>query len=179
MSRNLGKFLNPEKESFFYVLRVFSWFAISRLIFERSLCPSFLKISLLRVWGARVGTNVLIKRNIRINFPWLIEIGEKSWLGEGVWIINHAKIVIGSNVCISQRAAICSGGHDYRSISLSYSHKPILIKDGAWICLDAKVLPGVTIGLNSVVSAGEIVRQSIPDNSMLIDGQVLKIEPPK
>ena len=54
-----------------------------------------------------------------------------------------------------------------------------MIKDGAWVCLDAKVLPGVTIGECSVVSAGEIVRRSLPDYLMLVDGQVRQIDPPK
>ena len=54
-----------------------------------------------------------------------------------------------------------------------------MIKDGAWVCLDAKVLPGVTIGECSVVSAGEIVRKSLPDYSMLVGGQVRQIDPPK
>ena len=98
---------------------------------------------------------------------------------EGTWVEITEKIKIGSNVCISQRSIICSGGHDYRSASLEYAHKPIEIKDGAWICLDAKVLPGVTIGECSVVSAGEVVRKSIPDFSMLVSGQIRSIDAPK
>jgi putative colanic acid biosynthesis acetyltransferase WcaF len=116
---------------------------------------------------------------VRIHCPWKLKIGDDSWIGEEVWFINHEKIKIGSNVCISQRSIICSGGHDYRSASLEYAHKPIDVKDGAWICLDAKVLPGVTIGECSVVSAGEVVRKSIPDYSMLVDGEIRPIDPPK
>jgi putative colanic acid biosynthesis acetyltransferase WcaF len=41
------------------------------------------------------------------------------------------------------------------------------------------VLPGVTIGECSVVSAGEVVRKSIPDYSMLVDGEIRPIDPPK
>jgi len=179
MTRNLGNFSNPEKKSVIFLLRIVSWLFVSRLMFERSLCPSSFKIALLRIWGARIGTNVLLKRNIRISFPWLLEVGQNSWIGEGVWLINHAKIAIGSNVCISQRSIICSGSHDYRSASLEYAHKPIVIKDGTWVCLDAKVLPGVTLGECSVVSAGEIVRESLPNYSILVGGQVRRINPPK
>lgn len=134
---------------------------------------------LLRLFGSKIGRNVLIRRNVRVHFPWNLEIGDDCWIGEDVWLINHEMVKIGSNVCISQRAIVCSGGHDYRSASLKYSHKPIEIRDGAWICLDAKVLPGVTIGKCSVVAAGEIVRKSIPDNSMLIAGEIRQINSPK
>ncbi len=141
--------------------------------------PSFLRPIILRVFGATVGTGAIIRRGVRVHFPWNLVIGDDCWIGEGVWFVNHEKIVIGSNVCISQRSIICSGGHDYRSASLEYAHKPIEIRDGAWICLDAKVLPGVTIGECSVISAGEVVRKSVPDYSMLIGGQIRPIEPPK
>jgi putative colanic acid biosynthesis acetyltransferase WcaF len=122
---------------------------------------------------------VIIRRGAKIHFPWKLEIGDDCWIGEEVWFINQEKVKIGSNVCISQRSIICSGGHDYRSVSLEFEHKPIEIRDGAWVCLDAKVLPGVTIGECSVVSAGEIVKKSVPDYSMLINGQVRKIEHPR
>jgi putative colanic acid biosynthesis acetyltransferase WcaF len=134
---------------------------------------------LLRIFGSSIGRRVIIRRGVKIHFPWNLEIGDDCWIGEEVWFINHEKITIYSNVCISQRSMICSGGHDYRSASLKYAHKPVVIKDGAWVCLDAKVLPGVTIGECSVVSAGEILRKSLPDYSILVGGQVRQIDPPK
>lgn len=159
--------------------RLILWFVICRPLFEVEILPSWVKSSLLKMNGARLGKNILIRRRVNIHFPWNLEIGDDSWVGEEVWFINHEKVKIGSNVCISQRSIICSGGHDYRSATLEYAHKPIEIKDGAWVCLDAKVLPGVTIGECSVVSAGEIVRKSVPDYSMLIAGEIRPIDPPK
>ena len=148
-------------------------------MFRSIFLPSVIRSVILRTFGASVGSGVLIRRGVRVHFPWNLEIGDGCWIGEEVWFINHEKITIGSNVCISQRSIICSGGHDYRSASLEYAHNPVVIKDGAWVCLDAKVLPGVTIGECSVVSAGEIVRKSLPDYSMLVGGQVRQIDPPK
>jgi putative colanic acid biosynthesis acetyltransferase WcaF len=159
--------------------RVALWFIVRHLIFNGSFIPSSLRPTLLRVFGSSIGCRVIIRRGIKIHFPWNLEIGDDCWIGEEVWFINHEKIKIGSNVCISQRSIICSGGHDYRSASLEFSHKPVVIKDGAWVCLDAKVLPGVTIGECSVVSAGEIVRKSVPDYSILIAGEIRPINPPK
>ena len=138
-----------------------------------------MRVCLLKFTGAKIGKNVLLKRGVRVHFPWNLEIGDNCWIGEEVWFINHEKITIGSDVCISQRAIICSGGHDFRSSSLDFAHEPIDIKSGAWVCLDVKVLPGVTIGECSVVSAGEIARKSVPDYSMLVGGEILPIDPPK
>jgi len=155
------------------------WFPFQHLIFKSSLLPSSLRPLFLNIFGASVGRRVFIRRGVKVHFPWNLEIGDDCWIGEEVWFINHEKITIGSDVCISQRVIICSSGHDYRSSSLEYAHKPIRIKDGAWVCLDAKVLAGVSVGECSVVSAGEIVRKSIPDYSLLLGGEVTLINPPK
>jgi putative colanic acid biosynthesis acetyltransferase WcaF len=155
------------------------WIPTQHLLLKSPFFPAILRPAILRIFGSSIGRRVIIRRGVKIHFPWNLEIGDDCWIGEEVWFINHEKITIYSNVCISQRSMICSGGHDYRSASLKYAHKPVVIKDGAWVCLDAKVLPGVTIGECSVVSAGEILRKSLPDYSILVGGQVRQINPPK
>ena len=176
MKRTLKNFKSTRDFNF---ITVALWWSFSNLIFANAFTPTSLRPTILRFFGATIGTGVIIRRGVRVHFPWNLEIGDDCWIGEEAWFINHEKVTIGSNVCISQRSIICSGGHDYRSSSLDYAHKPVTIKDGAWVCLDAKVLPGVTIGECSVVSAGEIVRKSLPDYSMLVGGQVRPIDPPK
>jgi putative colanic acid biosynthesis acetyltransferase WcaF len=161
------------------IMRMVFWFPVQHLIFKSAFLPSVIRTPLLKLFGASIGRRVFIRRGVKVHFPWNLEIGDDCWIGEEVWFINHEKIKISSNVCISQRSIICSGGHDYRSASLEYAHKPIEIKDGAWICLDAKVLPGVTIGECSVVSAGEVARKSLPDFSMLVGGLIRPIDAPK
>jgi putative colanic acid biosynthesis acetyltransferase WcaF len=175
--RELSRFVSniSLKEKF----RAGVWRVVNLLLMNSIVCPNFLRIVVLTLNGAKIGNRVVIRRGVRVHFPWNLEIGDDCWIGEEVWFINHEKVSIGSNVCISQRSIICSGGHDYRSASLEYAHKTVTIKDGAWVCLDAKVLPGVTIGECSVVSAGEIARRSLPDYSMLVGGQVRPIDPPK
>lgn len=176
MKRTLNNFKSSRDFNF---IGVAFWWLISNLIFVNAFTPSSLRPTILRIFGAKVGSGVSIRRGVRVHFPRNLEIGDDCWIGEEVWFINHEKVRIGSDICISQRSIICSGGHDYRSASLEYAHKPVTIKDGAWVCLDAKVLPGVTIGECSVVSAGEIVRKSLPDYSILVGGQVRPIDPPK
>ena len=181
VKRNLSLFKEnlSSKKDLKWRARSWSWAFINRIYFTSILCPSALRILLLRFWGAKIGSSLVIRNGVKIYFPWKLIIGDNCWIGEEVWFINHEEIKIGSNVCLSQRAIICSGSHDYRSASLEYAHKPIEITDGAWICLDVKILPGVTIGECSVVSAGEVVRKSIPDYSMLVGGEIRPIDAPK
>ena len=158
--------------------KIVLWVLLQNSIFKSAFLPSRVRPILLKLFGASIGSGVVIRRGVRIHFPWNLEIGNDCWIGEEVWFINHAKIVIESDVCLSQRSVICSGGHDFRSSTLEYKHRQVLIKSGAWICFDAKILPGVIIGINSVISAGEVTRVSVPDYTLQINGDFLQIKPP-
>lgn len=160
-------------------LRAAFWQLFETLIFKNIWCPSIFRVLLLRSFGAKIGKSVLIRSHVKVHFPWNLEIGNNCWIGREVWFINHDKIKVEEDVCISQRAVLCSSGHDYRSASLEYAHKPIEVKSGSWVCLDAKVLSGVTIGECSVVSAGEVARASVPGYSMLVGGEIHSIDLPK
>ena len=46
--------------------------------------------------------------------------------------------------------------------------KPIHIKKNAWIGARVSILPGVTIGENTIVGTGAVVTKDIPDNSIAV-----------
>jgi putative colanic acid biosynthesis acetyltransferase WcaF len=81
---------------------------------------------------------------------------------EEAYLLNLAPIVIGRNACISQRAFLCTGSHDWSDIHFRLITAPITVKNGAWICANVFVGPGVTIGTNAVATAGSVVTQSLP-----------------
>src|ERR1700722_18812139 len=96
-------------------LRECLWLLVSLFLFR--LCPfslSPLKRMVLRTFGAKIGRGVVIKPQVKITFPWKLEVGDHVWLGEECWLLNLEKIVIKSNVCISQRAFLCTGSHNYK-----------------------------------------------------------------
>lgn len=83
------------------------------------------------------------------------------YLGKECWLLNLDRITIGDNVCISQRAFLCMGNHDYTSRSLDLIVKPIHVEDGAWICANAFVGPGVAVGRNAVLTVGSIATKDL------------------
>ena len=109
-----------------------------------------------------MGAGVVIKPRVNIHFPWKLEIGDHSWLGEEVFILNFEPCKIGSHCCISQRAFLCGGNHDFRSADFRYRNGPITVGDGAWIGAQAFVAPNVTIGQEAVVTTGSIVTKNMP-----------------
>ena len=126
--------------------------------------PSRLKAFLLKCFGAKIGRNVVFKPRINIHFPWKLEVGDNSWLGEEVMILNFEKITIGANVCISQRAFLCGGNHDYNKPSMPYRNGPITLNDGCWIGACGFIAPNVTVGIDSVITAASIVTANVPPN---------------
>ena len=128
--------------------------------------PSLLRVTLLRLFGATVGSRVVIRSGVNITFPWRARLGNHVWLGEDVLILSLAPVVIGSNVCISQRAFLCTGSHAWRSETFDLKTRPIVVEDGVWISAQSFVGPGVSIGGNSVVSAGTVLMKDLPPNSL-------------
>jgi len=122
--------------------------------------PNRLKTFLLRLFGAQVGRGVHIKPRVNIKYPWFLIIGDFTWIGESVWIDNLATVQIGSNVCLSQGAYLCTGNHDYTKTAFDLILEPITIEDGVWIGARAVIGPNVTLGNHSVVTAGSVITKN-------------------
>ncbi len=139
------------------------WYLVKCVFFLSPLpWPSRLKSGLLRLFGAKIGSGVYIKPRVNIHLPWKLAVGDHTWLGEEVFILNLGQVTIGAHCCISQRAFLCTGSHDYRDVEMSYRNAPIVVSDGAWVGAQVFVAPGVVIGSDAVVTAGSVVLKSLP-----------------
>lgn len=118
---------------------------------------SGLKCRILRLFGASIGTNVFIMPNVHVKHPWRLDVGDNVWLGERSWIDNLVQVTIGSNVCCSQGAYLCTGNHDWSDPGMGMMPKPIVIEDGAWVGAFARVGPGVTVGSSAIITLGSVL----------------------
>lgn len=130
--------------------------------------PVAVRVRVLRAFGATIGDGVLIRHRVRIHWPWKLEVGDHSWIGEGVWILNLEPVLIGSHTCVSQEVMLCTGSHDRRSTSFEFDNGPIRVGDHAWIGARATVLRGVTIGSRTVVGATGLVVADVPDDTTVL-----------
>lgn len=108
---------------------------------------------LLRVFGARIARGVHVYPDARIWAPWKLVIGEHSCLGPHVDCYNVAAVEIGAHVIVSQYSYLCTASHDDQDPGMRLVVRPIRIADGAWICADAFVGPGVCVGEGAVLGA--------------------------
>ena len=138
------------------------WYFINIIFFTNPLNPfSSLKVSLLRLLGAKVGKGVMIKPSVNIKYPWLLEIGDFCWIGEHVWIDNLTRVQIGNNVCLSQGVLLLTGNHNFKSESFDLMVGSITLEEGAWIGAKAVVCPNVRVKSHAVLSVGSVATKDL------------------
>ena len=141
-----------------------AWFFLGLPLLRSTLVPSSgLRVALLRGFGAHVGTGVVIKPGVQVKYPWHLNIGDHTWIGEGCWIDNLTTVRLGSNVCLSQGVYLCTGNHDWKDPAFGLLVAPITLRDGAWAGARSVLMPGVELGAGAVAAAGSVVSRNIPD----------------
>jgi putative colanic acid biosynthesis acetyltransferase WcaF len=149
-------FVGPSFRLMNRVRRLF-W-QISWIIFAIWTPPFFHKwrIFLLRVFGAEVSWKAYIYSNVKIWAPWNLTVADFGTLGPGVVCYNIAPIFIGIKAVVSQGAELCTGTHDYRHPTFPLVAKPISIGRRAWVCANALIGPGVSVGEGAVLGAAGV-----------------------
>jgi putative colanic acid biosynthesis acetyltransferase WcaF len=152
------------------------WLLVSNVFFLTNVpYPNFIKVNLLRIFGAKIGQVVIIKPWVKIKFPWYLNVGDHVWLGEGCWIDNISLITIGHNVCISQGAMLLTGNHDYTKVDFPLISKGIEIEDGCWIGAKSVVLGGIKIKSHAVLSVYSVANRDMESYSIYQGNPAIKI----
>lgn len=97
----------------------------------------------------------------------LLSVESDTFVGR-VEIAVHARVQIGSRVCINDGARLLSATHDTSDPAWGTKASPIVIGDYAWVCTGAIILPGVTIGRGAVIGAGAVITRDIPDYKIAV-----------
>lgn len=139
------------------------WMAVRMVFFQSAVpWPSGIRAATLRLFGAKVGVGVVIRSQVNVTFPWRLEVGDHVWIGEEVLILSLAQVTVGANSCLSQRAFLCTGSHDFARPSFDLITRPIVVGEGCWVGAMAFVGPGVTFGRSSRCLAGAVVARDVP-----------------
>ena len=138
------------------------WLLLDAILVRSRIPGSVHRRLILRAFGARIGKHVLLKPGVRIKFPWRLDIGDDSWVGEDVWIDNLARVQIGANCCLSQGVYICTGSHDWGEQNFDLIVKPVIIGNGAWLASRSVIGPGVAVGEGAVLTLGSVATSNLP-----------------
>ena len=138
--------------------------------------PNELKRRLLRAFGARVGVGVVLKPRVNVKYPWNLEVGDYSWIGEGAWLDSLALIRIGANVCLSQKCMIETGNHDWQKSTFDLIVKGVIVEDGAWAAVGSLLLPGSRLASHAVLGAGSVLSGETEPNGIYVGVPATKVK---
>ena len=138
------------------------WAVLSYFLFRPFISNIFngWRISVLRIFGAKIGKGSVVYSSVYIPAPWNLTTGKFCCLGPYVQL-HIDKTILGNKVTISQRAYLCSGSHDIDYLNKPFTSAPIVIDDYAWVAAEVFVGPGVTIGEGAVVGARAAVFKNV------------------
>jgi putative colanic acid biosynthesis acetyltransferase WcaF len=144
---DLSKFTNQDFQRGVPRWKEAVWWVVRAVFFGHALpVPSAIKVVLLRWFGAKVGRGVVIRSRVNITFPWRFECGDDVWIGDEVMILSLDRVTLGSSVCVSQRAFLCTGSHDFGKVGFDLMTRPIVVGDSCWIGAQAFVTRDVGAG---------------------------------
>lgn len=140
------------------------WIRYKLNVLGRIPCHAYRNWILRHVYLMRMSKNVVLYGGFEIRFPWKIEIGEGTIIGDECKLDGRNGITIGKNVNFSTGAWIWTEQHDINDPMFASNHSggPVVIYDRAWVSSRSVILPDNTIGEGAVIAAGAVVTKDVP-----------------
>lgn len=129
------------------------------------------------ITGKEIDKSTVIFVPFHTNFGQHINIGKRVFINHACTFLDLGGITIEDDVQIGPKVNLITENHPLDpSQRKTLDLKSILIKRNAWNGAAATILPGVTIGENSVVAAGAVVNKNVPDNTIVggIPAKIIK-----
>jgi acetyltransferase-like isoleucine patch superfamily enzyme len=118
--------------------------------------------------GSMIDKSSTIFIPFHTNFGKHIKIGKNVFINHACSFLDMGGITIEDDVQIGPRVNLVTENHPINPTKRKHLDlKPVVIKRNAWIGAGATILPGVTIGENSIVAAGAVVNKDVPDNTIV------------
>lgn len=129
------------------------------------------RVELLNKLLANMGENCYIEPPLHANWGCHAHLGNNVYANFNLTLVDDTDIYIGDSVMLGPNVVLATAGHpvDPELRRLVYQfNQPIHIGNNVWLGAGVIVLPGVTIGDNSVVGAGSVVTKDIPANVVAV-----------
>jgi acetyltransferase-like isoleucine patch superfamily enzyme len=114
----------------------------------------------------RCGASFIADENVRFNFGQLLEVGDDVFLNRGVFLDTKGGVTIGDASCLTEWAAVFTHSHSESDHAVR-SYAPVDIRPYAKVYSGALILPGVTVGEESIVAARSLVTRDVPPGEVV------------
>lgn len=130
-----------------------------------------IRLDLLKSILGKTKSIFLLEQPFMCDYGYNIEIGENFYSNHNLIILDEGNVTFGDNVLVGPNCAFYTSTHPFSAeirMSGKKMSKPIKIGNNVWICGNVTVLPGVSIGDNSIIGAGSVVSKDIPSNVLAL-----------
>lgn len=125
-----------------------------------------------KIFETNLDESVIIMPSFHIDIG-NVEFGKNVFINKNCTIMDIGGVVIEDNVQIAHNVSIITPNHDFNNRNILIP-KRITIKKNVWIGTAAIILPGVSIGENSIVAAGAVVNKDVPSGT-IVGGNPAKV----
>ncbi|WP_394165579.1 sugar O-acetyltransferase [Photobacterium piscicola] len=116
---------------------------------------------------AEIGEGCYIEPPLHANWGKHTHLGQNVYVNFNLTLVDDTHIYIGNDVMIGPNVTIATAGHPIdplRRQQVTQFNIPVTIGNNVWIGAQCVILPGISIGDNTVIGAGSIVTRDIPSN---------------
>lgn len=129
------------------------------------------RTELLKQFLGSTRQQLLIEQPFYCDYGYNIHVGENFYANMGCTILDEAKVTFGDNVLLAPNVSIYTAGHEVnvarRVDGWEYAY-PVTVGNNVWIGGNVVILPGVSIGDNSIIGGGSVVTKDIPANVIAV-----------
>lgn len=129
------------------------------------------RTGLLKQFLGSTRQQLLIEQPFYCDYGYNIHVGENFYANMGCTILDEAKVTFGDNVLLAPNVSIYTAGHPVnvarRVAGWEYAY-PVTVGNNVWIGGNVVILPGVSIGDNSIIGGGSVVTKDIPANVIAV-----------
>ena len=140
-----------------------------RLVCERFNATSFgdtaARRAILEELLGDLGEDAEVMAPFECDYGYHITVGARTFINYGAVILDGAKVTIGEDVQIGPNVQLLTALHPLDPIERrrgTETARPVTIGDGAWLASGVIVLPGVSVGADTVIGAGSVVTKDMP-----------------
>lgn len=127
--------------------------------------------ALLKEILAEVGENCYVEPPLHANWGIHTHFGRNVYVNFNLTLVDDTDIFVGDSVMFGPNVVVATAGHpidpELRR-KVAQFNVPVRIGSNVWIGAGAILLPGVTVGENSVIGAGSVVTHDIPPNVVAV-----------
>jgi maltose O-acetyltransferase len=144
-----------------------------RLLCERFNATSFGETAARRaILGellGELGEEADVMAPFQCDYGYHISVGARTFINYNAVVLDGAAVTIGSDVQIGPNVSLLTALHPLETVERrrgTETAQPVSIGDGAWLATGVIVLPGVSVGADTVVGAGSVVTRDLPDGHL-------------